>query len=90
MIYLRPSPYGLKEYSTEEQTKLRDGNRTGMWRIPPTLGGNTRAPLPRFTDLLESERTSQRERDIASIAQATTIYAEISVRSIASWRRKSS
>ncbi len=44
-------PYGLKEYSAEEQGKLRDGNRIGMWRIPPALGGNVRAPLPRFTVL---------------------------------------
>ncbi len=44
-------PYGLKEYSAEEQVKLRDGNRVGMWRIPPALDGNVRAPLPRFTVL---------------------------------------
>ena len=48
-------PYGLKEYSTEEQVKLRDGNRTGMWRIPPSLGGNVRAPLPRFTVLSQQD-----------------------------------
>ena len=44
-------PYGLKEYSHHEQAKLRNGNRGGMWRIPPTLNGHTRAPLPRFTVL---------------------------------------
>ena len=43
-------PYGLKEYSVEEQVKLRAG-RGGVWRIPPSLGGNVRAPLPRFTVL---------------------------------------
>ena len=48
-------PYGLKEYSVEEQIKLRDGNRTGMWRIPPALGGNVRAPLPRFTVLSQQD-----------------------------------
>src|SRR6185295_6057719 len=48
-------PYGLKEYSTKEQAKLRDGNRGGIWRIPPTLDGSTRAPLPRFTILTQQE-----------------------------------
>ncbi len=27
-------PYGLKEYSADQQAKLRDGNHGGMWRIP--------------------------------------------------------
>jgi len=48
-------PYGLKEYSTDAQTKLRNGNRGGIWRIPPALGGNVRAPLPRFTVLNEQD-----------------------------------
>ncbi len=48
-------PYGLKEYSAEEQAKLRAGNRTGIWRIPPSLGGNVRAPLPRFTVLNQQD-----------------------------------
>jgi site-specific DNA-methyltransferase (adenine-specific) len=43
-------PYGLIEYSTEEQEKLRAG-RGGVWRIPPSFDGNKRAPLPRFTVL---------------------------------------
>ncbi|HCI78344.1 MAG TPA: DNA methylase, partial [Ktedonobacter sp.] len=49
------SPYGLKEYSLHEQTKLRNGNRGGIWRIPPALGGNVRSPLPRFTVLSEQD-----------------------------------
>jgi site-specific DNA-methyltransferase (adenine-specific) len=53
-------PYGLVEYSDEEQAKLRAG-RGGVWRIPPSFDGNRRAPLPRFTvlsrdDLGELER----------------------------------
>lgn len=48
-------PYGLKEYSMDEQARLRDGNRGGMWRIPPTLNGTTRAPLPRFTVLSQDD-----------------------------------
>jgi DNA modification methylase len=48
-------PYGLKEYSAKEQAKLRNGNRGGIWRIPPSLGGNIRAPLPRFTVLNQQD-----------------------------------
>lgn len=53
-------PYGLLEYSAQEQEKLRAG-RGGIWRIPPSFDGNKRAPLPRFTvlsrdDLAELER----------------------------------
>jgi DNA modification methylase len=43
-------PYGLVEYSDQEQEKLRKG-RGGVWRIPPSFDGNKRAPLPRFTVL---------------------------------------
>jgi DNA modification methylase len=43
-------PYGLVEYSEQEQAKLRKG-RGGVWRIPPSFDGNKRAPLPRFTVL---------------------------------------
>jgi site-specific DNA-methyltransferase (adenine-specific) len=43
-------PYGLVEYSDEEQGKLRAG-RGGVWRIPPSFDGAKRAPLPRFTVL---------------------------------------
>jgi site-specific DNA-methyltransferase (adenine-specific) len=53
-------PYGLVEYSEEEQAKLRAG-RGGVWRIPPSFDGSKRSPLPRFTvlsrdDLGELER----------------------------------
>lgn len=43
-------PYGLVEYSQDEQRKLRAG-RGGVWRIPPSFDGSTRRPLPRFTVL---------------------------------------
>lgn len=43
-------PYGLIEYSEQEQDKLRKG-KGGVWRIPPSFDGNKRAPLPRFTVL---------------------------------------
>jgi site-specific DNA-methyltransferase (adenine-specific) len=48
-------PYGLKEYTAEETTKLRRG-RGGVWRIPPTFDGCTRQPLPRFTVLTDEDR----------------------------------
>lgn len=53
-------PYGLVEYSEEQQNKLRQG-KGGVWRIPPSFDGARRAPLPRFTvltpaDLVELER----------------------------------
>ncbi len=47
-------PYGLKEYTEIEKTKLRNG-RGGVWRIPPSFDGCTRSPLPRFTILGEAD-----------------------------------
>jgi len=43
-------PYGLFEYTPEQQAKLRVG-RGGVWRIPPSFDGAVRSPLPRFTVL---------------------------------------
>jgi site-specific DNA-methyltransferase (adenine-specific) len=43
-------PYGLHEYTPEQQIKLRNG-KGGVWRIPPSYDGHTRSPLPRFTTL---------------------------------------
>jgi DNA modification methylase len=43
-------PYGLSEYTEEQQRKLRDG-KGGVWRIPPSFDGSRRSPLPRFTVL---------------------------------------
>lgn len=47
-------PYGLVEYSADQQEKLRNGNG-GVWRIPPSFDGNVRSPLPRFTTLTEGD-----------------------------------
>jgi DNA modification methylase len=47
-------PYGLFEYSDEQQQKMRSG-RGGVWRIPPSFDGTTRSPLPRFTVLKSSD-----------------------------------
>ena len=43
-------PYGLVEYTPQQQRKLRQG-KGGVWRLPPAFDGNQRAPLPRFTTL---------------------------------------
>jgi DNA modification methylase len=43
-------PYGLHEYTPEQQAKLRKG-KGGVWRIPPSYDGHIRSPLPRFTTL---------------------------------------
>src|SRR5262245_32413612 len=50
-------PYGLKEYSEVEKGKLR-GGRGGVWRIPPTLDGCRRSPLPRFTVLDQDDHAA--------------------------------
>lgn len=47
-------PYGLHEYTHEQQTKLRMG-RGGVWRIPPSFDGHVRSPLPRFTTLTSEQ-----------------------------------
>lgn len=52
-------PYGLKEFSAEEKTKLRNGHG-GVWRIPPSFDGCKRSPLPRFTVLTEVDRARLR------------------------------
>lgn len=47
-------PYGLHEYTHEQQEKLRSG-KGGVWRIPPSFDGNKRSPLPRFTTLTQEQ-----------------------------------
>ena len=47
-------PYGLVEYSSLEQKKLRNG-RGGVWRIPPAFDGHRRSPVPRFTTLTDTD-----------------------------------
>jgi site-specific DNA-methyltransferase (adenine-specific) len=53
-------PYGANEYSAEEQAKLRTGSG-GVWRIPPTLDGVRRAPVPRFTTLTPADYAAMSE-----------------------------
>jgi len=52
---LTDPPYGLKEYTSHEQGKLRSG-KGGVWRIPPSFDGHRRSPLPRFTILDDNEK----------------------------------
>lgn len=52
-------PYGVIEFSNKEMTKLRAG-RGGVWRLPPTIGGSKRDPLPRFTILTDSQKADLR------------------------------
>lgn len=47
-------PYGLHEYTEEQQRKLRAG-KGGVWRIPPSFDGHKRSPLPRFTTLNKNQ-----------------------------------
>lgn len=47
-------PYGLVEYSSTEQGKLR-ARRGGVWRLPPSFDGARRSPLPRFTVLSRTD-----------------------------------
>jgi len=47
-------PYGLHEYTPEQQNKLRNG-KGGVWRIPPSYDGHVRSPLPRFTTLTDEQ-----------------------------------
>lgn len=47
-------PYGVREYEGAEQAKRRAG-KGGVWRIPPTLDGVRRRPLPRFTTMTEQD-----------------------------------
>ncbi len=53
-------PYGVKEYNLDQIEKRENGNG-GIWRIPPSFDGHTRAPLPRFTALNPKERDLIRE-----------------------------
>ncbi|WP_043656783.1 DNA-methyltransferase [Cellulosimicrobium cellulans] len=47
-------PYGVDEYTEEQQKKLRAG-KGGVWRMPPSFDGNTRSPLPRFTVMSKAD-----------------------------------
>lgn len=46
-------PFALLEYDDEQMEKRSRGSG-GVWRIPPSIGGSKRKPIPRFT-VLRSE-----------------------------------
>ncbi len=50
-------PYGLVEFSPDEVGKLRAG-QGGVWRIPPSMDGCERRPLPRFSVLTPEQKKS--------------------------------
>lgn len=54
-------PYGLIEFSDKERGILQNGERGGVWRIPPSFDGSQRDPLPRFTVLTDQDKTRLRE-----------------------------
>jgi site-specific DNA-methyltransferase (adenine-specific) len=64
-------PYGVKEYTEVEKTKLRSG-RGGVWRIPPSFDGHKRRPLPRFTVLDDA--------DIAALRLFFEKFAKLAMR----------
>lgn len=66
-------PYGVKEYTEEEQSKLRAG-RGGVWRIPPSFDGAKRMAVPRFTVLDEA--------DIAAMHTFFEKFAERALRAL--------
>lgn len=47
-------PFGL-EYSQRELELKRNGNKGGVWRLPPAFDGYTRTPLPRYTVLTKPQ-----------------------------------
>jgi site-specific DNA-methyltransferase (adenine-specific) len=53
-------PYGLFEYTSLQQAKLRS-RKGGVWRIPPSFDGSLRSPIPRFTTLGERQLEEIRE-----------------------------
>lgn len=65
-------PYGLREYTEPETTKLR-GGRGGVWRIPPAFDGFQRSPVPRFTVLTEADRCALRAFFCEFATEATRV-----------------
>lgn len=64
-------PYGIKEYDLDQLEK-RDNGKGGIWRIPPSLDGNKRSPLPRFTALSD--------KDLDRISEFFEAWAELAIR----------
>lgn len=74
-------PYGVKEYDFDQLEKKDNGNG-GIWRIPPSFDGLRRlADGNPFADVVVSERTPKREREIANHPSITMLlkFAGISI-----------
>ena len=65
-------PYGLLEYTAEQQENLRQG-RGGVWRIRASFDGKVRAPLLRFTTLF---RVQLRDIEIRFIKAGRIVTTE--------------
>lgn len=61
-------PFALLEYD-DEQMEKRSRGRGGVWRIPPSIGGSKRKPVPRFT-VLRSEDVKRLRRFFLEWGQA--------------------
>jgi site-specific DNA-methyltransferase (adenine-specific) len=66
-------PYGVKEYDLDQIEKRANGVG-GVWRIPPSFDGHTRAPLPRFTAF--------NKKELKQIGEFFTEWAKVTVRAL--------
>jgi len=64
-------PYGLHEYTQEQQRKLQAG-KGGVWRLPPSFDGHKRSPVPRFTTL--------DERQLDALHEFFTLWGRLALR----------
>lgn len=48
-------PYGLKEYTSSQLEKKRNGHG-GVWRLPQSFDGHQRNPVPRFSVINDSKK----------------------------------
>ncbi len=71
--FVTDPPYVVKEYEREQLDKRANGSG-GVWRIPPSFDGHSRAPLPRFTAL------SHKERQV--LTDFFTVWARLAVRAL--------
>ena len=69
-------PYGVLEFTEKEVSKLRAG-RGGVWRLPPTIGGSQRDPLPRFTVLTDAAIKLKRYLDSTLIAGVEELKSDL-------------
>ncbi len=71
--FVTDPPYGVKEYESGQIAKRVNGDG-GVWRLPPSFDGHTRAPIPRFTALTGNERQA--------LKRFFTAWANLAVRAL--------